>query len=354
MAPGFLIIGQGLAGSLLAWELIQRGCNVVIIDNGENNASKVAAGLINPVAGMRFVKSQDADTFLPIAQNYYARLSDCFQQPFYFEKPMLRLFRSKQESDLCIKRLSDPGYRQYLGDVHPAGKKIDSLETPLGYLEQKQTGYLLTKTLLAELTRFFIAKGCYRQAGFDYRDLRFRPSLRWRDLYPEQIIFCEGFRAIYNPWFLWLPMQPVKGEILTLERPGGFPECIINYGHWLLPVDNHRIRIGATFDRGKIDTETTETGKGELLASASHVFANIMQSGLMEHQAGIRPCTMDRQPFIGRHPYYRQLNIFNGFGAKGGLLIPVHCRRFADFLLTGMPLPGPCDIQRYHATHFIA
>jgi len=51
----FLIVGQGLAGSLMAWELMQRGKTVLIVDNGLENASRVAAGLINPVTGMRFV-----------------------------------------------------------------------------------------------------------------------------------------------------------------------------------------------------------------------------------------------------------------------------------------------------------
>ena len=51
----YLIIGQGLAGSLLTWELLQRGCKIIVVDNGLENASKVAAGLINPVTGMRLV-----------------------------------------------------------------------------------------------------------------------------------------------------------------------------------------------------------------------------------------------------------------------------------------------------------
>ena len=38
MTIDFLIIGQGLAGSLLAWELINRGCNVIIVDNGKGRA----------------------------------------------------------------------------------------------------------------------------------------------------------------------------------------------------------------------------------------------------------------------------------------------------------------------------
>ena len=81
----YLIIGQGLAGSLLAWELIQRDCKVVIIDNGNENASQVAAGLINPITGMRFVKSTDVDTLLPTAKQYYLALGEVFQQTFYIE-----------------------------------------------------------------------------------------------------------------------------------------------------------------------------------------------------------------------------------------------------------------------------
>ncbi|HBA65740.1 MAG TPA: FAD-dependent oxidoreductase, partial [Methylococcaceae bacterium] len=53
----FLIVGQGLAGSLLAFELIQRNAQVMVVDDGRENASEVAAGLINPVTGIRLVKS---------------------------------------------------------------------------------------------------------------------------------------------------------------------------------------------------------------------------------------------------------------------------------------------------------
>ncbi|MEY3190936.1 MAG: hypothetical protein RIS10_1053, partial [Pseudomonadota bacterium] len=78
MTIDFLIIGQGLAGSLLAWELINRGCNVIIVDNGKENASQIAAGLINPVTGMRFVKSTNVDDLLPTAKQCYAQLDTIF------------------------------------------------------------------------------------------------------------------------------------------------------------------------------------------------------------------------------------------------------------------------------------
>lgn len=344
----FLIIGQGLAGSLLAWELIQRGCKVIIVDNGRENASQVAAGLINPITGMRFVKSADVDTLLPAAKQCYLQLADFFQQEFYIEKPMLRLFRNDSELINAGKRLNNPDYQAFLGDIHPPGNAIDNLVTALGFLEQKQTGYLLTRTLLSCLKAFFIANDSYRQADFDYRDVQLNPSLRWQDISPKQLIFCEGYKATQNPWFSWLPFQPVKGEILTLEHPTELPDKILNYGNWLIPLNVRQIRIGATFDRENLDTQVTEQGKNDLLNMLGQISTDLTHATLINHQANIRPCTLDKQPFIGSHPQHKQLAIFNGFGAKGSLQIPWHSRHFADALLNGTPLPHSCNIQRHY------
>jgi len=348
----FLIIGQGLAGSLLAWELIQRGCKVVIVDNGRENASQVAAGLINPITGMRFVKSADVDTLLPTAKHCYSQLADFFQQDFYIEKPMRRFFRSNSEFTNAHKRLSNPDYQAYLGDIQQPGKAIDNLATPFGFLEQRQTGYLLTRPLLSCLKAFFIANDSYRQADFDYRDIQLQPSLLWQDIAPKQIIFCEGYQATQNHWFCWLPFHPVKGEILTLQHQTELPDRILNYGNWLIPLNAHQIRIGATFDRENLDTQATEQGKNDLLNALSQVSPDLTQAMLISHQANIRPCTQDRQPFIGLHPQHKQLAIFNGFGAKGSLQIPWYSRHFADALLNGAPLPHSSNIQRHYETHF--
>ncbi|MFZ2171347.1 MAG: FAD-binding oxidoreductase [Methylococcaceae bacterium] len=347
----FLIIGQGLAGSLLAWELIQRECKVVIVDNGRENASQVAAGLINPITGMRFVKTTDVDKFLPAAKQSYSRLAGFFQQIFYIEKPKLRLFRSDKELIHCIKKHDNLDYQDYLSAIAPPEETIDNLATPFGFLLQKQTGYLLTRPLLSCLKDFFIARGCYRLADFDYRDIQINSVLRWQDISPKQIIFCEGHHATNNCWFSWLPFQPVKGEILTLEHQTKLPDKILNYGNWLIPLNSHHIRIGATFDRENLNTRPTKQGKIDLLNALRPISANLLGGAtLISHQANIRPCTLDKQPFIGRHPQWLQLAIFNGFGAKGSLQIPWYSRHFADVLLDNAPLLS--NIRRHYATHF--
>jgi len=350
MTIDFLIIGQGLAGSLLAWELMQRGCKVVIIDNGLENASQVAAGLINPITGMRLVKSSEVDTLLPIAKQFYGQLAEFFQQDFYIEKPMLRIFNSAKEQSHCEKRLNNPDYQPYLGNINAS---IERFNTPFGYVTQRQTGYLLTRPLLACLKDFFIANSCYQQVAFDSADIQLQPTLCWQGIFPKRIIFCEGYRAMHNLYFAWLPFQAVKGEILTLAHRDNLPDTILNYGQWLIPLNAHQVRIGATFDWQNLNNQATELGKQSLLNGLKTVLPHF-DCEVQDHQANVRPCTLDKQPFIGFHPQHPQLAIFNGFGAKGSLQIPWYSQHFANVLMDNGALNSLSNIQRHYDHYFTA
>ncbi len=352
MGIDYLIVGQGLAGSLLAWRLVQQNCTVVIVDSGQENATQVAAGIINPITGQRFVKSTAIETLLPAAKAGYAEFGAIFKQVFYVEKPMLRLFRREAEAKAGFRRIHNPDYHAYLAGALPSQVCLGDISAPFGGLCQTQTGHLLTVPLLKCLKAALLAAGCYRQTNFDYADLQVHPQLRWQDLSPQRVIFCEGCRLIHNPWFSWLPLQPVKGEILTLESSEALPDQILNYGHWLLPLDGQLFRVGATFDRHTLDTQPTAQGRTALLDNLGIVSPTWAAASVTHHQAQIRPCTVDRQPLIGHHPSISNLSVFNGFGAKGSLMIPWFSQQLVDALLAGTPLPKSCDIQRFYASHY--
>ena len=351
MNTDYLIIGQGLAGSLLAWELIKRNCNVIIIDNGLENASQVAAGLINPITGQRFVKSFGIDYLLPTAKNYYEELAYTFQQSFYIEKTMIRIFNNNKESNSAIKRLDQADYHPYLGKLDTSPNTLNNICSPFGFIEQNETGYLLIKDLLACFKDFFITNECYKQATVAYQDIQIEPLIKWQDITAKRIIFCEGYHSGYNPWFSLLPFQLVKGEILTLRHTQPLSNKILNFGNWLIPLDNQLFRIGATFDRENINDLPTELGKSSLIRSLQTITNSFIEIDEIKHQANIRPCTLDKEPFIGHHPLHPQISIFNGFGAKGSLQLPWYTQKFSDALLKGTPIPSA--INRYYATHFV-
>lgn len=344
-----LIVGQGLAGSLLAWELMRRELRVIVVDNGCRNASQVAAGLINPVTGQRLVKSSDINDLLPAAMQCYRQLSEAFQQHFFVSLPMLRILKNVREQRAAEQRLNQPDYQAFLA---AGSTELDAMQAPHGVLLQAQTGYLKTGLLLSHLRNFLIAKASYRQAQFDYNELVLHPRPSWRELLPRHIVFCEGYQAQRNPWFGGLPFQPAKGEILSCRGMAKCPEQIINYGHWLIPIDAQQFKLGATFQPGQTDTRPTEAARHTLLAGISTVIPDLKPIEVTMQQVGVRPTTLDKQPFIGSHPRYANLHIFNGFGAKGSLAIPWHAQQFSAALRRQVLISSSVNIQRYYETHF--
>ncbi|WAR45884.1 NAD(P)/FAD-dependent oxidoreductase [Methylomonas rapida] len=344
-----LIVGQGLAGSLLAWELMRQQFSVMVVDNGIENASQVAAGLVNPVTGQRLAKSVDVDTLLPAALACYRQLAEQFGQEFFVALPMLRILQNAREQRVAAQRLQDVAYQAWL---RWHADPVAGLNSPFGLLAQQNTGYLRTRPLLEALRKFLIEHDSYRQARFDYAELELQPVLGWRDLRPKHVVFCEGHRALDNPWFGQLPFQPAKGEILGCRAEIPCRQWLWNFGYWLIPQGQGEFRLGATFEPGKIDTLPSKEARVVLLRALAEVCPALRSVEVASHQAGVRPATLDKRPFVGPHPRYAHLHIFNGFGAKGSLAIPWHARRFADTLKAQTPLPLHSHVQRYDETYF--
>ena len=344
-----LIVGQGLAGSLLAWSLMQQGLAVHIIDNQHKHSSSVvAAGLVNPVTGKRLHKADDTEHCLDSAISLYEKLAVFFKQEFYHPLEMMRLFTSPGQQSALEKRLHEPGYTQYLGTPISAQASLKNLRNTHGGVYQKMTGYLDIPALLTCLKDYFLQQHVLQETQLAYSDLAVTGSgITWREISADHCIFCEGYQATGNPWFEWLPFQLAKGEILTIESDQIPSEFIINRGNWLVPMHQGVFRTGSTNQWEFKNDQATQEGRQQVEANLQRLFSESPGYQVTDHQAGIRPATRDKKPFIGFHPEIRQLAIFNGFGARGSMTIPFYAGLFSRVLSAKQALPDDVDIQRY-------
>ncbi len=347
----FLIVGQGLAGSLLAWRLLEAGQRIAIIDPGDlDTASRVAAGLVNPLAGRRLFLIHHAHERLEAARSLYGRLADEAGRPFYHETPLLRLFVSTGQQADWRKRRSDSGYRDFIDEAVDHIRIPAGLHAPLGGFYQRHTGWLDTTALLDHLRQRFDSAGVLLREHFEHGSLDIGDkTVRWRHLRADGVIFCEGHMATANPFFAWLPFQLTRGEILTLESEKTLPREMINAGKWLLPLGRHRFRFGATYDREQLDSGPSAKGRDELLQAFKRLAPGLADADVLDHRSGVRPNTRDKLPFLGRHPQHPRLWIFNGFGSRGSMMIPWYSRVFTDHLLHDRQLPADADIARCDA-----
>lgn len=345
----FLIIGQGLAGSLLGWRLIQQGHSILIIDPClKQTASRTAAGLINPVTGKRLVKTAGVEHYLSAAKKLYQNLALFFGWPFFYEKEQIRLFQSEDEITQWNKRKNQADYAPFLGERFNAKDNNYLREGSLGGFKQMQCGYLDTVALLDHLHSFFLDQACFINTQVDLGELRIDSEfIEWHGHTAKKVVFCDGYHLQHNKWFSWLPLQPVQGEILTLKTNSSMPNKIIQFGKWILPLSDGQFKLGASWQWQPLDEKPNDNASAELLRACDKHFPQLKQAELLEKNVGIRPGTRDKQPFIGCHPSDPKLLVFNGFGSKGSLMIPWYSDCFFRYLTRGDKLPESADINRY-------
>jgi len=119
----FIIIGQGIAGTLLSDALSKRQQKVLVIDKGhKGSASSIAAGIINPITGRRFVKSWKIDEFLPYAKKIYLGFENLLGKKYCFDRQVLRVLFSNSESNEWAARTAQPGWMEYVEEINSTGE----------------------------------------------------------------------------------------------------------------------------------------------------------------------------------------------------------------------------------------
>ncbi len=337
----YTIIGQGLAGSVLAYMLMQEGQEVQIFDSQEiPSSSKIAAGIYNPVTGRKLVKTWLADKIFPFLEDFYPQLEKELNAKFFHPIPIYRPFVNEDsqkyfKSDHVPDDFSDFASLEFENVNHQ-----NTVNSQLGGVTTKHSGWVDLKVMLEAFRVYFLYKEVLNVVCGERWDAQSDHGGNATDL-----IYCEGFNGIHNPYFNYLPFSPVKGELLDVEIQNMDIQEIINQGAFVIPLGDDVYRLGATYSWHELDFLPTEQGRADLTEKYQKLMKPEMK--IISHRAGVRPATKDRRPFVGMHPEFDNLGIFNGLGSKGVSLAPYFAKQFVDFLVYNKELPQEVNINRF-------
>lgn len=344
----FLIVGAGVAGLCIGKQLLDSNQRVTIIDNDQNVSTNVAAGMINPIVFRRMTKSWRVDEFLPYAKNFYSNFGAEWGEKIYHEITIRRMFSSQQEVDFWQEKQSKPEFSAYLTPLTEEDLKFDKAINDFGSGRVKNSAYIAAIPFVEGAKKWFEMRNALTNETFDYAALD--PTTgEYHGIRYDGILFCEGVAIQHNPWFSSLPINPTKGEVLTIETSAIPENESLNRKCFVLPMGESRFRIGSTYQWNTYNTEPTREGANEI--SAHFRFLSKEPYTIIEHYAGIRPTILDRRPVIGAHEKYSKLFVFNGLGAKGYLLAPFLANEFVAHLLKGVPIDKEMHVQRFAKTN---
>ena len=347
-----LIVGQGLAGSALAFASRLAGLDTVIADPNPapgSSASRVAAGLITPLTGKKINPGWRIEQWLPIARSFYEAAAAHFGKDFFHPIEIHRWFTGEEEYRAFQARLDEERIRRWFGGLLPPHP---GLKTPHGGFRMLGGGWLDVPMWLDAI-----------RAGWTERDRWLARAITEQELEPEDdrvrvgdlrarfVVFCTGLAAAgQRRYFPDLPFRPAGGEVLEIRSAGNHPEAVWNRaGKWVAPRPDGTSLVGATYAFGASECEPSPAGRNELLAFLSEL--GIAEPEVIGHRAGVRPILHQSRPVAGFSPENRRVGILNGLGSKGVLTAPWAAAELVAHIRDGKPLDAelePARLQRIH------
>ncbi|SEO49451.1 NAD(P)/FAD-dependent oxidoreductase [Aquisalimonas asiatica] len=347
-----LVVGQGIAGSLLAYHLIARGLAVCVVDQGEphGTASRAAAGILSPYTGRRYKAPEDLDTLLAECHRTYRGIETALGTRVFHPQPIWRAVQRPAElADIERRRDERPG-DALIGPVQyrdlPRG-----IHAPMGATRIDGGGQVDMEALLSGLRDWFTERDALIQAQLDPAHVTQPPdgTLAWQTLRAGAVIFCDGAGAFANPWWQSLPWRISRGETVDVEpeQPDTWPTAIVTGPRSMVPIANGRYRIGSTYDHAPSAGMPTAEARQALLGALPALTDGHTAARVVDARTGIRPGSRTGNPFAGFHPVTPGIGILNGLGSRGTLYAPWLARRLTERLVDGVPLPGHVDVAHH-------
>lgn len=341
----YLIVGQGLAGSIVAEHCLLKGLKIKVVAAPHlSTSSLVAGGLYNPITGRKMVKTWNCDELFDYLIPFYQTLEEKLNQQFLHDLPIYRPFLSVEAQNEWMGKSADSGFSSYI-EKSFSSAAYAQLKDDFGGILLKRSGYLDTKHFVEVYGDYLQNKDLLIHEVFDNSAVsRNGQNVHYKGIEAKGIIFCEGSAVKDNELFNWLPFRPVKGELLTIKSEHQ-PKVIYNRGVFVIGKEEGRSTVGATYDHHELNLEATEKGRNQLIEKLEKLINYDYQ--IVEQKVGIRPATADRRPIIGEHPQEKSMYIFNGLGAKGVSLAPYYANQMVDHLINDAKLDDEVNIERY-------
>jgi glycine oxidase len=354
-APGgdVAVVGAGLIGLAVAFELAERGATVRVYDRDEpaRAASWAGAGMLSPYsepideslldlceqslrAYPEFVervrRASGIDPRLHLNGHVHAA----------FDERALEAMRERAETLRARGVACDVLDRRQLFAAEPwlGAHAVGGLSiAPEGQIDNRLLGRSLIGACAARgvsLARVASLRvECDERRALGIRtNLGFTPAEAVVNACGAWAASLDGVPPEARP-----PVEPFKGQMLALQVPVDFVRRSTWVpGAYFVPRDDGRLLVGATVERARSDARVTSEGLHRLLHAALEAAPGLANFSVSESWAGVRPGSNDGLPFIGPTPLER-LYVATGHFKNGILLTAITARLIADAILGTVP-----------------
>lgn len=308
-----LIIGQGMAGTLLSYELMRKGKSVIVIDTKDkHNTSLAASAVINPLVGKNWTLAKDAEHNIPIALETYKSIGDFLDTDLVRQKSIL-VFHRNQAALLNFKSQIEQR-NTYASDW--LGDESFVWHAPLGIGQVSPVYTIDAQTLLRKWSDYLILQNAFVEEAFLFEDLIIsEKNIQYKDILADKIIFCEGAVGRHNPYFPEQNFTLNRGDVLLLSIPQLSPEHIYHKDFRLVPHRDNLFWCGSNYIWEYDSLEPNIEWRAQIVKELS-VWLKLPFE-IVNHWVAERPTTAGQQSYLLQNQEHKNVYFFNGLGTRG-------------------------------------
>jgi D-amino-acid dehydrogenase len=143
----------------------------------------------------------------------------------------------------------------------------------------------------------------------------------------DQVVLASGAWSpdVARALKLRIPIQAAKGYSLTLKNPYPSPKLPLLFGEARVVVNplGYALRLAGTLEMAGMDYSINAQRVEAIRRSSSAYLPGIAEAKVIETWAGLRPCTPDGLPILGRSKVFNNLIVAAGHAMLGMSLGPV-------------------------------
>lgn len=338
----YIIVGDGFAAIFFALELLRNGQSFYIFSEGKTGASRISAGMANPVVLKKFTTFPEAFRQLEKLRTKLQYWRQFTGVDVLVDEPVHRIFHDEKEKQTWMKKASREDLQPFLS---PVFETVPHVHNPFGCGKVLKSFRVDIPLFFTSVTDYLQLQGSWISKKFDYSRLAPMNSV-YGDIHYSNIVFAEGFSVHENPFFRNIPVIPNKGHHIRVLAEGYHRRETLKKKHFLFPYEKGSYYYGGTYDREntveKIDEKAVENLERGLAEIISAPFS------IQETVFAFRPTVKDRKPILGRHQDFPELFVFNGLGTRGLLNAAAYSDVLFDFCQHNKPLPSEICLDRFH------
>ena len=337
----YIIVGGGFAALFFAHQLIKNKKSFRIYSGPGKGASRISAGIINPVVLKRFTSFENALEHIEVLENLFKEISAYLNENFIVNEPTRRIFHDENEKKTWLKKSTNEKLALFLDSTF---ETIPNIINPLESGTVNRSFRIDVPYFFECFEKYLIEHDYLIQEDFIYDDLDVQNS-KYQNSVFSKIVFAEGMGVKNNPFFKEIPVLSNKGHHLIIKFNQYKLSSTIKKKFFLFPLNDSEYYYGGTYDPQNNSIGVDSSAVEKLVEGLKEMIDEPFE--IVATPYGYRPTVQDRKPILGKHPEFTNLYVFNGLGTRGLLNGTNYSIVLYNFIENDIPLANEIDIERF-------